>query len=253
MIRERDRSSNAIHDAIAATYGYDVDANVASRLKVELLHRNVHAGTRVLDVGCANGLHLRLVAPLCAEAVGIDVNERMVDLARERLAADGIDNARVELASATQLPFADGTFQTAYSFSTLLLIEDLDGALSEIARVLSPGGVAVLDVTGRWNLSQRHWRRWYRKQGHFGLHALSFPQARGLLSHHGFEIAESHALGFTDQWKYLPLVGRLATRMGALDRALHGPHERDLDYRVSNFGPLFGLANRWYLACRKVG
>ena len=253
MIRDRERSSNAIHDTIAAGYGWDVEANVASRLKVELLRRNVRAGTRVLDVGCANGLHLRLVAAMCAEAVGVDINERMVELARQRLAADGIAHARVELASATALPFADGTFQTAYSFSTLLLVEDLEGALGEIARVLAPGGTAVLDVTGRWNLSQRHWRRWYRNQGHFGLHALSFSQARALLSRHGFEIGESHALGFTDQWKYLPLVGRLATRMGVLERALHGPHERDLDYRVSNLRPLFGLANRWYLACRKVG
>lgn len=251
MIRAEERSANAIHDAIADRYGYDVDANVTSRLKVELLRRHVRRTARVLDVGCANGLHLRLVAPLCAEAVGVDINARMVDLARERLAEDRIGNARVELASATELPFKAGAFDVACSFSTLLLIPNLDDAIAEIARVLTPGGTAVLDVTGRFNLSQRHWRRWYRGQGHFGLHALRYPQARRLLARHGLEVVESHALGFTDQWKYLPGVGRLAPRLGALERALHGPAERDLDYRISNLPGLFALANRWYVVCRR--
>jgi SAM-dependent methyltransferase len=174
----------------------------------------------------------------------------MVELARQRLAEDNIGNASVHLASATALPFGDGSFDVACSFSTLLLIQNLDEAIAEIARVLAPGGTALLDVTGRLNLSQRHWRRWYREQGHFGLHALCYSQARTLLARHGLDIVESHALGFTDQWKYLPGIGRLASSLDVVERALHGPAERDLDYRVSNLRGLFAMANRWYVVCR---
>ena len=203
---------------------------------------------RALDVGSANGLHLRLVAPRCRSAVGIDVNEKMIGLARAKLAEDRIENAEVIRASATKLPFEDGDFDFAYSFSTLLLVDDLPAAVGEIARSLRPGGVAVLDLTGRFNLSQRHWRRWYREQGHPHLNALSLREARSLLRRAGLELEEVHGLGLTDQWHYV----RGLARAEGLERIFHRPDaERDLDYRLSNLPGLRGLANRWYVVARR--
>jgi ubiquinone/menaquinone biosynthesis C-methylase UbiE len=241
-------SSNAIHDAIADRYGYEVGRDVTSRLKHELVRRHLVAGDRVLDVGSANGIHLRLVAPHCRSAVGVDINRRMIELARARLAADGCENASILEASAEELPFPAGEFDLVYSFSTLLLVPDLDAALGEIARVVRPGGTTILDLTGRYNLSARHWRGWYRSQGHFGLHALSLPRALEAHRRLGLRAVEVHGLGIADQWKYV----RGLARLDWLDRVFHGGgRPRDLDYRLSNLGPLRRLANRWYVVARR--
>lgn len=240
-------TSDLIHDRLADTYGYATDLDTTGRLKVELLHRYARGYARVLDVGVANGLHARLVAPRCARLTGIDINERMLKLARERLAVDGIDNVDLVRASASALPFDDASFDLAYSYSTLLLVPELRRALDEIVRVLRPGGVALLDITGRWNLSQRHWREWYVEQGHFGLHAMTWRQLRHAMASRRLEIVESHATGGADQFKYL----RGAHRIAAVERALHRPAERDLDYRLSNLPVFRRAANRWFVAARR--
>lgn len=239
--------SNRIHDQIAEDYGYAVDETLAAQLKYRLVLRHLPDNARVLDVGCANGLHLRKVAPHCRRITGIDINPRMLELAREMVERDRLENAEVLEMSATSLSFEDASFDGAYCFSTLLLVTEAETALAEIARVVRPGGIAVIDVTGRRNLSRRYWGRWYRSQGHPGLRSFTWPDAQRLFDSLGFDVTEAPALGFLDQWRYIPIVGRAAF----LDRVLHRSPDRDLDFRVSNFPPLRPLANRWYVVARR--
>jgi ubiquinone/menaquinone biosynthesis C-methylase UbiE len=243
-----EQTSDRIHDALADSYVYATDLDTSGRLKVDLMRQYVRPTDDVLDVGAANGLHMRVVAPLCARVTGIDINERMLERARERLSQDGIENAELVRASATELPFDDRSFDVVYSYSTLILVPGMHEALDEIARVLRPWGVALLDITGRWNLSQRHWRRWYRSQGHDTLNALTWPQTRQALANRGLEVEEDHATGVSDQWKYL----RGAHRLKRFEAMLHGDSERDLDYRLSNLPVVRRAANRWFIAARKV-
>jgi ubiquinone/menaquinone biosynthesis C-methylase UbiE len=240
-------SSNAIHDRLADTYGYGVDDTFAAQLKYRLVLRYAPADSRVLDVGCANGLHLRVIAPHCREIVGIDINHRMLDLARDAISADGVANATVCEMNATSLAFDDASFDVAYSFSTLLLINEAEHAIAELARVLRPGGVAVLDLTGRRNLSQRHWDVWYREQGHPGLRSFTWRRACETLAEARLQIVEAPALGLLDQWRYVPVMRRARF----LDRVLHRDPNHDLDYAVSNRRPFRRLANRWYIVARK--
>jgi cyclopropane fatty-acyl-phospholipid synthase-like methyltransferase len=75
-------ASNRIHDELAPRYGYAVDANLAAQLKYRLVLRHLPPDARVLDVCCANGLHLRVVAPHSREIAGVHIDARMLDLAR---------------------------------------------------------------------------------------------------------------------------------------------------------------------------
>ncbi len=245
MIPEHERSSDRIYDACAASYGFATDKTLAARLKLELVSARIRPEHHVLDVGCANGLYMIPLASRCSEIVGIDINDRMLEVAREALQQAGVTNAQVHKQSATSLDFADASFDVVYSFSTLLLVPDTLGALGEIARVLKPGGWAVLDITGRYNLSRLYWSWYYRRHGHFGVNAYPYREIAGHLARLGLVIEEAHALGFTDQWRYVPGLHKLKV----LDRLFHAPGERDLDYRLSNHPWLFPLANRWYLVC----
>jgi len=247
LIPAEDQTTNRIYDAMAATYGFDVGANLSSRLKYDLALKFIKPADRVLDVGCGNGIHMRLLAARCGHITGIDVNAPMLAIAREALA--DASNVTLELQSASALGFADASFDLVYSFSTLLLVPDFDRALGEVARVLKRDGIALLDITGRWNLSRVYWGRFYRRHGHFGVHAFGYRGIVNKFERYGLGVIESHALGFLDQWRYIPGLHWCK----GLDRVLHRSLQHDLDYAVSNNRLIFPLANRWYLACRRLG
>lgn len=247
MIRPEESATDRIYDRCAACYGYDISSNLSARLKYDLVVKYVRPDHDVLDVGCANGLHMRVLARHCRSIAGIDINESMLAVAKTTLAADEITNATLERRSAAELGYPDASFDLVYSFSTLLLVPDIKRAISEIARVLRTGGVALLDITGRYNLSRIYWGLYYRWHGHFGVHSFRYGQIERYLKDLGLDVVERYALGFTDQWRYIPGVHWCKW----LDRKLHAPGEFDLDYRVSNLPLIFPLANRWYIACRK--
>jgi SAM-dependent methyltransferase len=110
---------------------------------------------RVLEVGGGEGeLAERITTELGAELVGVDQSERMVELQR----AKGIDAC---IGDVQDLPFADGEFDLALAAWMLYHVPDLDRGLSELARVLEPGGrlVAVTNALDHfqelWDLAGR--------------------------------------------------------------------------------------------------
>ena len=96
----------------------------------------------VLDVGSGDGAAAAMVAPYCRSLTCIDVNARMLEAARDRLAK--VPHARVEQADAHELPFAPLSFDSVLMFHTLTYTERPQRALEECARVLRPGGRLVL-------------------------------------------------------------------------------------------------------------
>jgi demethylmenaquinone methyltransferase/2-methoxy-6-polyprenyl-1,4-benzoquinol methylase len=104
-------------------------------------------GDRALDVATGTGdLALELadrVAP-GGEVVGVDFSERMLELAR----AKGGNRVRFESGNALALAFPDGAFDAATVGFGARNFSDLERGLSEMARVVRPGGrVVVLEIT----------------------------------------------------------------------------------------------------------
>lgn len=114
------------------------------RLQVGLARPRAQ-GRDVLEVGCGTGLILKEIAPVAHRAVGVDISHGML----EQAAARGLD---VVEGSATALPFADASFDFVYSFKVLAHIEAIELALSEVCRVLRPGGQAMLEFYNRASL-----------------------------------------------------------------------------------------------------
>lgn len=101
----------------------------------------VQAGLRVLDVGSGPGDAAGQAAERGAEATGVDVAAAMIEIAGRRYPA-----ARFVQASATELPFADESFDAAVGNFVILHIGEPDRALRELARVLVPGGRIALST-----------------------------------------------------------------------------------------------------------
>ncbi|HET8960216.1 methyltransferase domain-containing protein [Nocardioides sp.] len=110
--------------------------------------------SRVLDVPCGGGVALRGLRPdqhltYVAADIAREMLERTMDAARER----GVDGqVEVRVADVGALPFPDGDFDLVVSFTGLHCFPDPQLAVTEMVRVLRPGGVltgsAVLNDTG---------------------------------------------------------------------------------------------------------
>ena len=94
-------------------------------------------GVRVLDVGCGVGQVVKLLTARGLEAHGVDVSHPNVERARQVSDRCQIYDGRV-------LPFADAHFAAAGAFNVLEHVEEPEGFIRELARVVRPGGRVVL-------------------------------------------------------------------------------------------------------------
>ncbi len=95
----------------------------------------IRPGTRILDLGCGDGLDLEHYKKLGASVYGLDASEELIKIARQRLPGDDI---RVGLFES--LPYPDNFFDAVLSKYALQTSADLEPCFREIDRVLKPNG-----------------------------------------------------------------------------------------------------------------
>jgi SAM-dependent methyltransferase len=166
----------------------------AMQLPIDWL--NIPQGGVALDVGAGPGNITASLAHAAGPdglALGVDISEPM--LARAVRAAAGPEVGFLR-ADAQKLPFRDATFDAAVSMAVLQLIPDPAAALSEIARVLKPGGrLAVMVPTLRPSINL--WRALPLPTG--GAHIFGEDEVGDILEEHGFSSVRVKSVG-TFQW-----------------------------------------------------
>lgn len=103
------------------------------------------AGDSVLEIGCGSGTTALAFAPHVAEVIGVDVCPAMLEVAERRRITRKVKNAQFRWAEATELPFADGTFNLVVCHDLLRYVGELTALLHEARRVLAPGGRLLLE------------------------------------------------------------------------------------------------------------
>lgn len=118
-------------------------------------------GKRFLDVGCGDGIYSVEAARRGARVSGLDLSEDMLNKARERSLAEGV-KVDWQAGDACRLPYPDCSFDVVVAITLLCLLPTPGAAVSEMVRVLAPGGRLVLGDLNRWSLvaAKRRIRGW---------------------------------------------------------------------------------------------
>jgi SAM-dependent methyltransferase len=149
MLKRGHDATQADHfDEVAHAYEDSIPGHVMAHLtrrRVELA-RSLAPSGRVLDVGCGTGTLLDAM-PAGYEKTGVDVSEQMLVTARDR-------GLQVQVASADELPFDDGSFDLVMTFAVLHHLVERDKvrrAVAEMCRVTAPGGAILVWDHNRLN------------------------------------------------------------------------------------------------------
>lgn len=103
-------------------------------------------GERILDLGCGDGQLSVRIAAAGAQVQGFDASPQMAAAARSRGVA-------VDEGSAERLPYPDASFDAVFSNAALHWMRDQDGMMSEVRRVLKPGGRFVAEMGALGNIA----------------------------------------------------------------------------------------------------
>ena len=143
----------------------------------------------VLEVGCGAGRDGRVIADAGLRYVGVDLSPVGARICRDA----GLTACA---ASALALPFADDSFDAAWTMSTLMHLpgDGLPQALAELSRVLVPGGVLEVGVWGKDTAGE-----WFDEHGRYFRHRTD-DELRRLLG------AVGEVTGFAT-WDYLDEAG----------------------------------------------
>lgn len=160
---------------------------------VDFSYLPLQAGDVVLDLGCGEGRHV--IAAYLEEdihAVGVDLSLTDLRTSKEKFEVFAQPNNELKsfglsVANALQLPFADNTFDKIICSEVLEHIPDYEGALTEIKRILKPGGLFCASVPRAWpekicwyfseayhNVEGGHLRIFEARQLQFQIESLGF-------------------------------------------------------------------------------
>lgn len=150
------------------TRGYRVRLAHLELLGLTSLH-----GKKILDAGCGPGTYGLMLAQQGNEVNGLEISPRSVEVANERAKQKGV-NFTAQVGDLEKLPFPDNTFDVCFCGWVLHHFPDINIAVSELVRVLKPGGIIALAEPNESNLAVRFsrfiedlplMRSWVLKEG----------------------------------------------------------------------------------------
>jgi ubiquinone/menaquinone biosynthesis C-methylase UbiE len=161
---------------------------------LERTRKHLSASDHVLELGCGTGTTALLLAPCVKHIRASDISSRMIAIAREKAATQGVCNVRFERATPFDDDLEKGAFDAVLAFNLLHLLEDVPGAVRRVHELLKPGGSFVSKTICLAEQS-RLWRPVLAVARSLGLapsvHCLKVAELEDMITRNGFELIES--------------------------------------------------------------
>jgi 2-polyprenyl-3-methyl-5-hydroxy-6-metoxy-1,4-benzoquinol methylase len=213
------------------------------RMRCGLVDRYMPRPGRVLDVGCAAGFFLKVMADRGWQTTGIEIAVPMIEYASTELGLDDVHRGDL-----TSVALPRGSFDLVTLWDVIEHLERPDLHLARVHELLAPDGLLVLetqDVSSRFaRLLGRRWQHYKHEEHLYHFHAESI---RRLLDQAGFEILENTprrggkyvSMGFL-----VERVGRLHPVLSVLAAPLR---------LLGRFSPYVNLFDEMVLVARRRG
>jgi ubiquinone/menaquinone biosynthesis C-methylase UbiE len=224
--------------------------NYAERLlqvRLSLVAQYIKDAT-VLDLCCGTGEHLMSFSKDIKQGKGVDYSAPFIEKANRTATAGGYRNIEFCHANARDLPFEDGYFDLAYSFSSLCHIPRIEGVIREIARVLRQRGKCVLDMANLYSLNTvvcHNYPEYAR-----GFH-ISVRQMQTILSDAHLVALDHTAFQILPMWGDRPGWMSPLVKPGVIKFLARKFRGKMLDEWISNLPLLKLLAFRHVFVCEK--
>ena len=205
-------------------------------------------GKRVLDVGCANGAHLLALAGMVRHGIGVDFSRPLIRRAREERNRAGAERVDFVVGNARSMPFRDGCFDFAYSFSSLYYMPNVEEVIREIARVLAPGGSCLVEMGNSRSLNALVADAYPELARSFH---LEVSQMKKILRDAGFDIFFHEACQILPYWGDRPRRIEFWLRPFWKRWFQRRLGRKMIDERVSNFPLVRNFAFRHLFLCNK--
>lgn len=147
------RTNKDFYDHISSMYDALADSSEHAARELGEKMLNLQPGEQVIEIGFGTGnslLHLAKAVQPNGKVVGLDVSEGMQRVAQQKVEAAGVaESVELQVGNAVALDQPDDSFDAGYLSFTLELFseEDTPAVLSELKRVLRPGGrLAVVSM-----------------------------------------------------------------------------------------------------------
>lgn len=185
------------------------------------------AGKQTVDIGCGEGRVCRDLKMLGHSVIAVDASPTLVTLARE---AD--PEGTYIHANAAALPLEDHCADLAVAFMSLHDVDDLDKAVMEIARVLEPGGRALIAIVHPLNSAGKFVG--HDEDSEFVIQGSYLDEFR----YSDFIERDGLSLTFNSRHRSLESYSRAIERAGLLIEAIR-------EHKVPEGAILNGTARRW--------
>jgi len=136
--------SDKFWDKIAERYSKQPIADEAEyQKKLQVTRQYFRPDMAVFEFGCGTGSTAIIHAPYVKHILAIDISSKMIDIAQGKADAENIHNITFERATIDEFNVPDGSLDVVMGFSILHLLDNKEQVISQVHKMLKPGGIFV--------------------------------------------------------------------------------------------------------------